>query len=71
VGVQPVKWDRVGTEPVDEYTFSRGKGNENHELGSGFLVHRKTDKRSEFVSDRMLYIIIRCRCSERSCPNRG
>jgi exonuclease III len=36
VAVQEVKWDRGRTEPAGEYTFSYGKGNENHELGTGF-----------------------------------
>jgi hypothetical protein len=40
VGVQEVRWDRGGTEPAEEYTFSYGKGNENHELGKGFLYIR-------------------------------
>jgi hypothetical protein len=44
-----------------------GKGNENHELGTGFFfVHKKiilAVKRVEFVSDRMSYIILRgCWC---------
>jgi hypothetical protein len=35
VGVQ-VRWEGGGTEPVGEYTFFYGKGNENHELESFF-----------------------------------
>jgi hypothetical protein len=37
VGVQEVTWDRGGTEPAGEYIFFYGEGNENHELGTGFL----------------------------------
>jgi hypothetical protein len=58
MGVQEIRWDRGGTEPAGEYTFFYGKGNENHELGTGFFFVRKRSitavKRVEFVSDRML-----------------
>jgi hypothetical protein len=64
VGVQEVRWDGGGTEPVGEYTFFYGKGNENHELGTGFLTHKRimsAVKRVKFVSDRISYMILRGR----------
>jgi hypothetical protein len=64
VGVQEVRWDGGGTEPAaGEYTFFYGKGNENHEVGTGFFVHENhvSSQRVEFVSDRMSYIILRGR----------
>jgi exonuclease III len=41
VGVQEARWEGGGTEPAGEYTFLYGKGNENHELGTGFFVHKR------------------------------
>jgi hypothetical protein len=38
VGVQEVRWEGNGTEPAGEYKIFYGKGNENHELGTGFCA---------------------------------
>jgi hypothetical protein len=54
VGVQEVRWLGGGTEPAGRYTFFYGKGNKNHDLETGFLVHKKIIsvlKRVEFLSD--------------------
>jgi hypothetical protein len=57
-GVQEVRWEGGGTEIAGEY----GKGNENHELGTVFFVHKRTISAViEFVRDRMPYIIIKIR----------
>jgi hypothetical protein len=59
-----VRWDGGGTEPAGEYTSLYGKRNKNHELGTGFFVHKtiiSAVNRVEFLSDRMSYIILRGR----------
>jgi exonuclease III len=72
VGVQEVRWEGGGTEPAGEYTFFYGKGNESHELGTCFFVHKRiisAIKKVEFVSNRMSYIILRARLCHRIVLN--
>jgi hypothetical protein len=59
------RWEGSGTEPAGECRLLYGKGDENHELGTGFFVHKRiisAVKRVQSVSDRMSYIMLRGRC---------
>ena len=64
VGVQEVRWDKRGHCKSRVLYFLCGKGNEICQLGTGLFAHRRmvlAVKRVEFVSDRMLRIVLRGR----------
>ena len=64
VGLQEARWDRCGTNPAGKYKIFYGKQKWNHELHTGYFMPKRiisAVKRAEFVSDRMLYIILRGR----------
>ena len=62
MGIQEFRLD--GITPICDYMLYYGKGNDNHQLGTGFFVHniiKSAVKKVEFISDRLSYLILRGR----------
>jgi hypothetical protein len=57
LGVQEVRLEKGGTERAEDYTFSYGQGNGNHQLGKGFSYIRESYQR---LGERNL-LVIGCR----------
>jgi hypothetical protein len=56
VGVEEVRWEGSGTKLVGEYAFFYGKGNKNHELGTVFFVHKRSNQQLRGLS----FLVIGC-----------
>jgi hypothetical protein len=41
VGIQEVRWEKGSTDQAEDYAFLFGEGNEGHQLGKGFFIHKK------------------------------
>jgi exonuclease III len=42
LGVQEVRWEKEATERAEDCTFFYGAGNEEHQLGKGFLYIKES-----------------------------
>jgi hypothetical protein len=61
VGVQEVRWEKSGTQQAKDYTLLYKEGNEDHQLGTGFLAHKRiiiAVRRAEILTGWTFCIII-------------
>jgi hypothetical protein len=75
LGVE-VRWDKGAMVRAGDYNIFYGRGNENHQFGTGFFVHHRilsAVKRVESIGDRMSYTVLRgcwfSHCFECACIN--
>ena len=64
MSVQEVRREKGGTVRAVDYIIFYEKGNQNHQLGTGFFVHHRivlAVKREEIISNGMSYIVLRGR----------
>ena len=64
MGVQEVRLDGNGISQIGDYLLYYGEGNDNHQLGTGFFIHKRiksTVKKVEFISDRLSYLVLKGR----------
>jgi hypothetical protein len=62
VGAQEVRWEKGGTVRKGDCKFFYGKGSENRQLGTGFVLHHRivsAVKTEEFVSDRVSCMVLK------------
>ena len=56
MGAQEVRWEKGGTVRAENFNFFYGKGKENNQLGTGFVLHHgivSAVKTEELVSNRV------------------
>ncbi|KAJ4430447.1 hypothetical protein ANN_22663 [Periplaneta americana] len=64
VGVQEVRLDGKGISQIGDYLLYYEEGNNNHQLGTGFFVHKRIKsavKKVEFISDRLSHLVLKSR----------
>jgi Endonuclease/Exonuclease/phosphatase family. len=64
VGVHKVRWEGSGTLESGYYTLFYWEGNANHQLGTGYFLHRpirSVDKKVEFIGDCVSCITLKGR----------
>lgn len=64
MAAQELGWDKGSHESAQGYAFLYGNGSANHQWGQALFVHhgiRSAVKEAEFISDRVLRIMLRGR----------